>query len=309
MFVEFKEIGLLCEDDVMLELDKYLNILEDESQRIKIEKMIRHRLLTIGSEFIHRDDRDEYKYLLTGMRFKKCSVDYYELQKDKILRIIERCKVKNIFDRTAVMSSLIWTLGVTAKLTCTEAVCECAINIFKQSDYQNLIKYDKNLLMNIDSYNIQMASLILKFRFSESFMKYHSGCTALLRPEVLTDVFFRIKEIYPDENDSRVFECLMFYSCPLTKHPKDDDYRIVMACRILFKNNLNFIDLTLKILRAAQTTMKLKALFAYAKQIDSLHSKYGKNWEDIFNSKIPSITNLENLMTTLADSANFSKPK
>lgn len=309
MFVEFKEIGLLCQDDVVLELDKYLDILKDDYQRIRIEKLIRHRLLTIGSEFVYRGDKTEYKNLLACMRYKKCSSDFYGLYSDRLMQMLERSNVNNVFDRTAVMKSLVWVLGITANLTYTKAVCECAVRIFKQSGYCNLVKFDKNLLLNINSYDTQMMAIILKFRFSQDFIKYHSGYNALLRPETLTEVFLKIKEIYPNEDDYRIFECLMYYNCPLTKYPKDDDYRIVMGCRILSKSGLNFINLTLNRLRPDHATVEIKVLFNYAKRIDYLCSRYGRNGKDIFNNQIPSIENVENFIFALPNSADISKLK
>lgn len=309
MYIEFKEIGLFCKNDVVLELDGYLNILEDESQRGRIEKLIRHRLLAIGSEYIHQDDKIEYKNLLACIRYKKCSSDFYNLYIDRLIQILKCNKVNEVFDRSTVMSSLIWVLGVTANLTCTKAVCENAVRIFKQSGHCRLIKFDKNLLLNIDHFNMQMISLILKFRFSEGFIKFHSGYNALLRPESLTEVFLKIKDIYPDENEYRIFECLMYYNCPLTKYPKDDDYRIVMACRMLSKNGLNFIGLTLDRLKADHNTVEIKILVTYAKRIDYLCCRYGRKCNDIFNNEIPSIESVETFILALPSNADTSKLK
>lgn len=307
LFIEFKEIDLFCEEIVRLELDKYLDILEDNYQRARIERLIRHKLLSVCSEHIYPSAKLEYRNLLAYMRSRSCSFENYELYKERIAQIIEQSKVNEILDRSAIMSSLIWALGARTALVYTEVVCECAVKIFKRNGYQNLIKYDKNLLLNIDNYEKPMIVLILKFRFSKHFMSYHSGCSALLRPETLTNVFYDLKKIYPAADDLSIFECLMYYSFPLTKYANDDDPRIVQICRMLLKNELDFFKLTRRILRTTQNTVEINALFTYAKQIDCLYYRLGQNWKYFFNNKIPDIKSLEHLMFARANDTNLSK--
>lgn len=309
MFVEFKEINLFCEECVGLELDRHLNILDDECQRARIEKSIRRRLLSICSKYVSKDLQSEYRNLLAYIGFSDRSPEYRKLHMDRLMQIVEQSKVKDIFDRTLIMNTLIWVLGIRANLVCTDVICECTVKMYKQSGYQKFTKYDKNLLMNIDSYSIKMISTILKFRYSRGFSKYHSGCSCLLHPESLMDVFQKMKDVYPDEDEVRILGCLMYFSSPLMKYANDDDYRIVQSCKLLFENELSFLDLTYKVLRFKQATITVNTLFSYAQQIDSLRNRYGKNWREIFDDKIPDITSLEDFIFDRANSKKYPKLK
>lgn len=185
--------------------------------------------------------------------------------------------------------------------------CEMAIKMFRANNFKKLNRFDRILLDNLQKYDKSTISLILKYRFSDRFRAQSSSRNTLCHSKSLVYVLTELKLLYPDVNELKILECMMYYGDLFVVYDCDEEFRAVQACRLLSKNNLDFFALTFDVFMVKDERVIANDLFKYAQQIDSLSARYGVNWKYFFYNKIPNINELQNLIFVLSLNVKVSE--
>lgn|GEM_PF-7046472 len=314
LFIKFKDISLYCDEEVLLELDKYLNMLGDINQRVIIEERLEADFAIICNEYV---DESEFQSLRaeickTWIDSHPEDLNIYDIKQKNMFMLIDNAemfqdKIRSVIERQVCLQKMMSYIGANLGSTHSKLQCEMAIKMFRANNFKKLNRFDRILLDNLQKYDKSTISLILKYRFSDRFRAQSSSRNTLCHSKSLVYVLTELKLLYPDVNELKILECMMYYGDLFVVYDCDEEFRAVQACKLLSKNNLDFFALTFDVFMVKDERVIANDLFKYAQQIDSLSARYGVNWKYFFYNKIPNINELQNLIFVLSLNVKVSE--
>jgi len=311
LFIKFKGISLFCDEDIISELDKYLNLVEDNYQRIIIETKIKKRFLDRCKYNLPKNHRLRLYELLEALEYTAYDTYNFDLYAKEIMKSV---KDKNAFNRNSCIRILLNAIGFKNNsldnIINSNKTCELAIKMYQKNDYNNLADYDRLFLLRFCDFDIRMIILILKYRYGKEFepTNFYNNMHYSKR---FAYAFEQFKMLYIGMDEQRLFEYLILYSGLSHNASVDKKPRIVSACEIFKKYELDFFIFTDQNVKNNKVLISTTELYGFAKNIERLNIEYGINWKDLFAGKIPRLGMVEQVLRSLppANSANFLKFK
>lgn len=314
MYVEFNDVDLYCDNAVSCELDKYLNILNDNYQRSVIEKKLMSDFSKICEKYVSENDYQALRADIFKTWFDAHPENFNSLdpKQGKMLVIIENVEnnqnnTRPIIDREICMQILMECIGANIGPAHSRLQCELAMKMFRANKFQRLNRFDRVLIDNLDEYDRPMVSLIIRYRFGDYFRLKNSSCNVLRQPKALIYIMAELKSLYTNTTELKILESIMYYGDLFIEYGCDEEMRIITACKLLSKNNLDYFKLTFDVFFSNNMVVMTNELFIYAQQIDGLSERYKVGWEYFFYDKIPSIDELQNIIFVLACNVQVSE--